>query len=139
MAILASIDYSNTRQVGTQVQGQVFIKLSDSETGQPVNGNNVVVSYQIIHNNGAPSNQTTTIPGQRASIYTGVISDSNPANQLWTSFNITGISAVPDPDPPQQPGDIEIVDIHIDSPETAPGAHNGQITVNATATYLPLT
>jgi hypothetical protein len=138
MAILASIDYSNTRQVGTQVQGQVFIKLTDSETGQPTNGNNVVVSYQIIRNNGTPSNQTTTIPGQRASIYTGVISDSNPANQLWTSFNITGISAVPDPDPPQQPGDIEIVNIHIDSPETAPSAHNGQITVNATATYLPL-
>jgi hypothetical protein len=139
MAILASIDFSNTRQVGTQVQGQVFIKLTDAETGQPTNGNNVVVSYQIIRNNGAPVNATATIPGQRASIYTGVISDSNPANQSWTSFNITGISAPIYTPTPQQPGDIEIISIAIDVNETEPGAHNAQITVNAAATYLPLT
>jgi hypothetical protein len=138
MAILASIDYSNTRQVGTQVQGQVFIKLTDSETGQPVNGNNVVVSYQIIHNNGAPNNQTTAIPGQRASIYTGVISDSNPANQLWTSFTITGISAVPDPDPPVNVCDLTIQYITVNNPESAPGAADAQITVNATSSYGPI-
>lgn len=137
MAIIANIDLSRTYNLGTQVNGQVFIKLTNSANGQPINGNNVAVSYQI-NNNGTVNTYTITIAGQSTAIYTGKISDSDPLNPYFTSFTITGVGATPEPEPPVDVCDLDVSYIAVDKSESAPGAHDAQITINATSSYLPI-
>jgi hypothetical protein len=137
MNLIAKIDYSNTHVTGTQVNGQVFIALFDAATGQPTNGDNVIISYEQ-NINGSIYNSQVTIAGQCASIYTGLISDSNPSHPYFTNFVVTNISAIPDPAPPVNVCDLQINFINVDDPESAPGAADGQITVNATSSYGPV-
>jgi hypothetical protein len=133
--IIAKLDYSHTFVTGTQTNGQVFIALIDAGTGQPVNGNNVVIGYQQ-NINGAIENGTVTIPGQSAAIYTGLLRDTS--NGYFTTFTITNVGTVPNPAPPVATCDLTINYITIDKPESAPGAADGQITVNATSSYGPI-
>jgi hypothetical protein len=137
MSLIASIDYASTYNMGTQVNGRVYIKLTDSTTGNPTNGNNVQVSYQV-NDNGIISNYTVNIPGQSIAIFTGKISDTDPANPYYTAFTITGISAVPIPGPPVNTCDLAINYIAVNQSESTPGASDGQITVTATSSYLPI-
>ncbi|HZY36409.1 MAG TPA: hypothetical protein VFE53_07165 [Mucilaginibacter sp.] len=137
MALIAEIDYSHTFQTGTERNGQIFIALYDATTLQPANGNNVVVSY-IQNINGAIVNGSATIAGQSAPIYSGLISNSDPANYYYTSWQITGISAAPAPPPPVNLCDLAINFITVDQPESAPGAADGQLTVNASSSYGPI-
>ncbi|MFA6085576.1 hypothetical protein [Mucilaginibacter sp.] len=137
MSLIASIDYTSTYDLGTQVNGRVYIKLTDSMTGNPTNGNNVRVSYQI-NDNGIISNYTVNIPGQSIAIFTGKISDSDPAYPYFTAFMITSVGAVPDPEPPVNVCDLTINFITVNQPESAAGAGDGQITVNAASSYLPI-
>lgn len=136
MTLIARIDYSNTYTSGSQINGQVFITLFDADTGQPANGNNVTVSYtQNI--NGTIINSQAIIAGQSISIYTGLIRDDNPASLFTTTFTITNVGAVPDP-PPVNTCDLAINFITIDKQESAPGAADAQITINATSSYGPV-
>ena len=135
--IIAKIDYSHTGVNGTQVSGQVFISLFDAATGQPTNGDNVTISYtQNI--NGTILNGQVTIAGQSAPIYTGLLSDQNPASPYFTSFQITNVGTVPNPAPPVNVCDLVINYINIDNPEFAPGAADAEITVNADSSYGPI-
>ena len=134
MSLIAQIDYSHTYNTGTMVNGQVFIKLTDSATGQPANGNYVAVSYQI-NSNGNVDNYTISIAGQSAPIYTGRISDSNPLSPYFTSFAITGISAQPEPDPQVNVCDLSVDYVTVNTSESAPGAYDAQITVQASSSY----
>ncbi len=133
--IIAKIDYSHTYVTGTQTNGQVYISLFDAATGQPTNGNDVVISYtQNI--NGVIENGTITIPGQTSPIYTGLLGDTSTG--YYTNFSITNVGTVPNPAPPVNQCDLTINFINADDLESAPGAADAQITVNATSSYGPI-
>jgi len=133
--ILAKLDYSHTYVTGTQTNGQVFISLIDATTGQPVDGDNVIISYQQ-NINGAIENGTVTIPGQSSAIYTGLLRDT--ASGYFTTFTITNVGTVPNPAPPVNACDLTINYINVNKPESAPGAADAQITINATSSYGPI-
>ncbi|MBD1394598.1 hypothetical protein [Mucilaginibacter glaciei] len=137
MSLIASIDYSSTYQNGTQVNGRVYITLTDATTGRPVNGDYVPVSYQVIEN-GVINNYTVSIPGQSIAIYTGLLTDTNPLNPYYVTFSVTFVGAVPAPAPPVNTCDLLISSVVPIQPESAPGAADGQIRVNATSSYLPI-
>jgi hypothetical protein len=137
MTLIARIDYSNTHTAGTQVNGQVYITLFDADTGQPANGNYVTVSYTM-NINGTIYNDQAIIAGQSISIYTGLISDSNPASFYTTQFTITNVGTVPAPQPPVNACDLYIRYVNIDRQESAPGAADAQITISASSSYGPI-
>ncbi len=133
--IIAKIDYTHTYVTGTQTNGQVFISLFDAATGQPTNGNNVVISYtQNI--NGTTYNGTATIPGQSTPVWSGLIQDT--ATGYYTSFTITNVGTVPNPAPPVSQCDLVINFITVNQPESSPGAADGQITIDANTSYGPM-
>ncbi|HEY4326173.1 MAG TPA: hypothetical protein VGN20_19455 [Mucilaginibacter sp.] len=136
--IIAKITPENTSVNGTQINGIMVISLYDAITGQLTNGNNIIVSYtQNI--NGVISNQQVTIPGQATTVYSGLLSDQDPLSPFFTTFQITNVGAVPDPSPPVNTCDLIINYVNVDSPESASGATDGQITVTATSSYSPIT
>ena len=133
MHIIATIQQTITSNIDGQQIGEVYILLTDSATGQPTNGDNIVISYtQNI--NGLVTNQQTTISGQSASIYSGQLGGDG----FYAIFNITNISTVPDPGPPVVICDLAINYISVDKPESAPGAGDGQITIDAASSYGPI-
>lgn len=137
MPLIATIGPGRTGVSGTQVSGEIIISLFDAETGQPANGNNVTV-YYTQNLNGTIYEGQVTIAGQTASVYHGLLSDSNPASPYYTKFQVDNISAVPDPAPPVAACDLVINFINIDKPESAPGAADGQLTINASSSYGPI-
>jgi len=135
--IIAKISPENTSVSGTQINGIMVISLFDAATGQLTNGNNVVVSYtQNI--NGVVTDEVVTIGGQATTIYSGLLSDQDPLHPFFTKFQIDNVGTVPNPAPPVNSCDLVINYINIDDPESAPGAADGQITVNATSSYGPV-
>lgn len=136
MAIVANITITNTTSPSDdQVYGDAHIFLTDSETNQPVNGNNVVVTFtQNI--NGSISTRSVTIPGQSIKIFGGLIADK--ITGYFVTFSTPQLGSVPDPEPPVNTCDLKINFIHIDKPESAPGAADAQVTVNASSTYGPI-
>lgn len=135
MSILASIVYAGTSVSGTQTNGDVYIQLRDAATGQLVNGNNIAVSYDM-NINGTVTENTVNITGQSQLIYVGQLSNSDPF--FFTKFQVTNIGSVPGSPPPVNPCDLVVDYISVDQPESAPGALDGQITINASSGYLPL-
>jgi len=135
MSLIASIVYADTSVSGTQVNGNVYIQLKDAATGQLVNGNNVAVTFDM-NINGTVTENTVNIAGQSQLIYFGQIVNSSPL--FFTKFQVINIGAVPGTPPPANPCDLFIDYISIDKSESAPGALDGQITINALSTYLPL-
>lgn len=137
MSILASIVFADTSVSGTQTSGGVFIQLRDAATGQPTNGNNVVVTYDK-NINGTVTEGSVAIAGQSQQIYSGTLSDSDPSHFFFTKFQIINIGTVPDPAPPVNQCDVLINYITVDHPESAPGALDAQVTINASSSYLPI-
>src|SRR5882724_9819429 len=74
MGLIGQIAFANTHTNagGTIDYADVFIMLIDADTGQPANGNNMVVTY-LINDNGANITQTIVIAGQSALIDSGII------------------------------------------------------------------
>jgi hypothetical protein len=142
MSILAQIKIINTYTVaGTDpihpaICGTVIIALTDVTTGSPVNGNNIIISYNQI-TDGTTIAQTATIAGQSQVIYEGIITDVIAG--IHNSWAVTGQSDAPDPAPPVNQCDLQINSISIVQPESSAGAADGQISVNATSSYLPIT
>jgi hypothetical protein len=135
--IIARIGPGNTGVMDTRVYGEIIITLFDAATGQPVNGNNVTVTYtQNI--NGTVTEEQAIISGQSASVYHGEISDSDPSYFFFTKFQIESVSEVPVSAHPVNFCDLKINYINVDNPESAPGAADGQITVNASSSYGPI-
>ncbi|HVV54583.1 MAG TPA: hypothetical protein VHC47_04635 [Mucilaginibacter sp.] len=135
MSIIASIVYADTSVSGTQTNGSVYIQLRDAGTGQLTNGNNVTVTYDM-NINGTVTENTVTISGQSQLIYNGLLGSSDPL--FFTKFQVISVSSGSNPTPPVNPCDLVIDYITVDKPESAPGALDGQITINATSGYLPL-
>nr|WP_294796266.1 hypothetical protein [uncultured Mucilaginibacter sp.] len=149
MAIIANIYLDEHSSGGGFTRwADVYINLFDSATYAPVNGDNRVVTYQLTEfSDGTEhySTHTATIAGQSQLIDPGVptfVSDYDEFGNLITtyyrSYLFISISDAPDPSPPVNACDLEIVNIQVDKFETAPGAADAQITVNATSSYLPI-
>jgi hypothetical protein len=151
MNLTARIETYNRPAVATDSNGsmslyaQVFVVIIDPYTGGPTNGNNCVVTYNV-NENGNIYTETVTVPGMRSLIYDneiGHVTFNSSHQVVSTTSKIFGIVSITGdiavlPPPPALSGDIQITEITVDSVESAPGANNGQITVNATATYLPV-
>ena len=155
MSILANIEAYNLPSVildsnGSREQyARVSIAIYDVLTGKPANGNNCTVTYKFTDQYGNTSTRTQIVPGLSAVIYEGKIGEVhfNSSHQVVSSYLVKYTDPVatggdespgtPSNPIPQAPGNIRMT-VHIDSVETAPGAKNGQITVNANATYLPV-
>src|ERR1700744_3460073 len=137
MAIYATIGPQTTGVSGTKVSGEIVITIYDAATGQPTNGNNVTV-YFTQNINGVEAQGQATIAGQRAAVYHGELSDSDPLNPYFTKFWIDSIGDVPIKAPPVNTCDLIINYINIDQPESAPGAADGQLTVYAHSSYAPI-
>ncbi len=108
------------------------ICIFDSATGLPANGNNCVVSYNQ-NINGSMSSWTATIPGISYPIWTGLLSDTDPAHPYFTSFAIT--SFVPG-GPVVNPAtdDLALSSI-VTTPESAIGASDGTVEIIATTSF----
>ena len=150
MTLIGSLTIANPSLTDTQidpvtgnitllnrVSGQMVIYLFDAATGRPANGNGVAVSYtQNI--NGIITDEQINIMGQSAVIYSGVLSSQDPSNPFFTDFQIISIGSAPDVPPPAYSCNLVINFITVDHNESAPGAANGQITVNASSSYGPV-
>ena len=141
MSILAQIKITNILSAANAdpshptIYGTVLITLTDTTTGNPVNGDNIVIGYNETLN-GITNAKTITIPGQSVIIYNGVISDTLlGTNNYWV---VTGQSSIPNPAPPVNQCDLQINYITVNQPESSPGAADAQITANATSSYLPI-
>jgi hypothetical protein len=141
MGILASIYLGpSTGTTTTGTYAKVYIRLTDSDTGQAVNGNNIVVTY-MVNENGNLSTYEATIPGLQLLLHPHELLyqyDDEGNLTYIKSYTIIGVSGMPNPSPPVNTCDLIINYITADRSESAPGAADGQFTVSATSSYLPL-
>ena len=141
MSILAQIRFIDTYTVPginpaePAIYGSVIIELIDPVTGDLTNGNNIVVTYNQ-NFDGMTTVRTATIAGQSQIVYTGILSD--PIAGINNSWAVTAQSGTPNSSPPVNQCDLQIVNISVIKPESSPGAADGQISVNATSSYLPI-
>ncbi|BAU52980.1 hypothetical protein [Mucilaginibacter gotjawali] len=138
MALFATIGPGATGTEGTKIYGEILISLFDADTGQPANGNNVTV-YFTQNLNGVIYQGSQIIAGQTYAVYHGELSDSSTTTPYYTKFTIDSISTEPANPPPVNVCDLVINTIIVDKPESSPGTADGQITVQATSSYGPIT
>lgn len=117
---------------GTQTFGQVFISIFDADTNLPANGDGCTVTWNQ-NINGTVTNESTVIMGLSVSIYTGLIYDSAPGG-FFTLFTITSLTPGTGIPPDPAADDLTIVNI-ITTPESAIGAADGTVTINATSSF----
>lgn len=119
--------------VGTQTFGQEQIAVIDTTTGLLANGDNMQVTYHQ-NINGVESDWTVTIPGLSVGIYSGLLRDTSPSSGYFTTFTIT--SFIPGAGIPPDPAvdDLVITNV-ITTPESAIGADDGTVTINATSSF----
>jgi hypothetical protein len=149
MAIIANIYLDEHSSGGGFTRwADVYINLFDSSTYLPVNGDNVVVNYQLTEFfDGFEhySNHSATIAGQSQLIDPGVptfVSGYDEFGNLtatyYRSYLVISVSDAPDPSPPVNTCDLQISNIQVDKLETSPGASDAQISVYAISSYLPI-
>jgi hypothetical protein len=124
-------------------KAKVFVSLFD-ENGQPANGNNAIIAYSI-NDNGDVTTAQKTVSGQSALLFYGIIERGNDDGFGNTTVYYTKtfgfatvLGSTPDPTPPVNFCDLYINYVHIDKPESAPGAADAQMTVSAISSYMPL-
>ncbi|GAA3994584.1 hypothetical protein [Mucilaginibacter dorajii] len=146
MSIIASFQYTNgystfPDQNGGEISyADVFIALTDSVTHQPVNGNNVVVTYTD-----DTETHQVTIPGQSIRILENATLQDNRYNELgeqtqsyYRVLAIVSVSGGGGAAPTPTVCDLKINFINIDKPESSVGAADAQVTINASSTYGPI-
>lgn len=135
MALYPVLTVLNPGTVGTQSFGQEQVAIFDDTTGLPANGNNMVVQVSV-NINGAISTVPITVGGLTSPIWSGMLRDT--ATGYFTSFAILsyveGAGTAPDP----AADDLTIVSV-ITTPETALGADDGTVTINATSSFPAIT
>ncbi|MEN0053636.1 MAG: hypothetical protein AAGC65_08200 [Mucilaginibacter sp.] len=150
MSLIAKIEQVNwvstyPDQNGGEIDSaDVLISIIDTATGNYANGNNCVVTYQI-DDNGSISTSSVIIPGQSVKIDSGIVRESHyneHGEQTFSSYkNYSIVSMQPGSStPPANPGicNLKINFITVDKPESAIGAADAQITINATSSYSPI-
>jgi hypothetical protein len=143
MSLFASI-LINNQQTTTDSGGttyntaDAYIVITD-EHGSLANGNNMVVTVAY-NNNGLVTNTDYTVSGQTLKIYSGPI--SRKLTSQSTPFDVRSFAiantAPGTPSPNPTVCDAAINSVNIDQKESAPGAADGQITINAASSYGPI-
>ncbi len=140
-SIIIANTYSEFPQPGLEViHADAYISLTDSVTGNPANGDNAVVEYQMISNT-AITTQQVRVPGQSLAIFSGILRTvrtdefGTPHQEYYTTFNILNIGA-PNPSPPINICNLTINYINIEKFESSPGANDAKIVVSASSTYV---
>jgi hypothetical protein len=139
MGIIASFRYGPSPGTPNLIYANVYIELFDTTTGQPANGNNIEVDYSTTFK-GAVTVHTVSIPGQKLLVEQNalMIEYDDAGNVYEKQYAITRTGQMPAPAPPVSVCDIAINSINVDKPESAPGAADAQISINAFSSYLPI-
>lgn len=122
----------------------IYIGIFDAESGLPVNGNGIIVTYQIIDETGAGPLKTVTIIGSSVKIFSGttgsIANGSHQNGRQLFSVHIVSYDAAPPATPPPNPNvcDAVITAVNIIRKESATGAGDGQINILAQSSQLPL-
>ncbi|MDB5158765.1 MAG: hypothetical protein JWR50_3472 [Mucilaginibacter sp.] len=121
---------------------KVYANITD-DSGQPANGNGAVITYSI-KENGVITDDETPAYGQSVLLFDGIIEQArNDDNDNYIpyyskSFGFVVLKPAVDTGPPVNYCDLVIDRVNVDKPESAPGAGDAQITVQASSSYLPL-
>jgi hypothetical protein len=127
---------------GYFTKSKVYAQIVD-DSGNPANGNNAIIEYSV-NENGAITTEHKTIAGQSMLLYYGVVEKAtddgfgNVTVYYTKTFGFATVLGGPDPSPPVNFCDLYIDAITVNKKESAPGAADGQITVTASSSYLPL-
>lgn len=145
MNIYPQITYSPNGDIPSpdSVRRTVYIAIFDADTNQPAMGNGISVTYQPIYNGIPGENITVSIIGTLKKIFDGitaVIDDNGTPVPYFDAVIITWDGIAPtDPPPNTTVCDAVINSVNIDKKETAPGAADGQVTIVAQSSMLPIT
>lgn len=128
---------------GSVERADLYLCIFDAETGQPANGNNSEVTYEV-NDGGNIELVTITVPGQSTLLYPQYYRELwyNSQGELTyeRSVDIRIVSFVPGTDTiPPNPCNLAISHISIDSAESIPGALDGSVTIHASSNYQPIT
>lgn len=117
--------------------GDVYIIITD-ENNYPANGNNLSVTVGF-YDTGHTNDHTFIVPGQSLLIYSGVLQRRLASdNSIIDQRNFTVVDSTPGTPNPPGVCDAAINSITTDKKESAPGAADGQITINASSTFGPI-
>lgn len=122
---------------GGNTDGDIYILLTDSVTGLPVNGDNCTVYYYTTED-GIPGvvEHSVIIPGQSILISSGRVANFyGPPYTFGISIVRVDESTVTSP----SYCDADLINIEINQQESAPGADDAIITINATSSFAPIT
>jgi hypothetical protein len=132
MGLYAQIVRTSGGPSGSSVYGQMSILIFDDVTNLPANGDNCTVYYsQNIH--GVTNNYSSVVPGLSYPIYTGELGP-NSITGFFTSFEVTSLTPATGIPPDPVADDLTIINI-LTTPESAIGANDGTVTINATSSF----
>ncbi|MBV8391514.1 MAG: hypothetical protein JO080_17035 [Mucilaginibacter sp.] len=118
--------------------GDVYIIITD-ENNNPANGNNMAVTVAF-YDTGITNNHDFIVPGQSLLIYSGILSRKYASDgtiidiRNFTVVNSTAGTASPNP----TVCDAIINAVVTNQKESAPGAADGQIIIEASSSYGPI-
>jgi hypothetical protein len=140
MSLQASIynDSITTNSNGyVYVTGTIYIRIAD-ENGIAANGNGLVVTVQR-NADGQITTEQYAVAGQSLPIYSGTITRSQNG-QIFNSVSYSLMSTSPPVSGGTSPAicDAVISSVTINQKESNPGAADGQITINASSSNLPI-
>jgi hypothetical protein len=127
---------------GYFTKSKVYAQIID-ENGQPANGNNAIIQYSV-NDNGVITTEQKTISGQSILLFYGIVERANDDGfgnieiYYTKTFGFATVLGSPAPSPPVNFCDLTIDTVTVNKVESAPGAADGQITVAALSSYLPL-
>lgn len=131
------------QNVGTDLvtTAKVYANITD-DSGQPANGDGAIITYSI-KENGVITDDETPAYGQSVLLFDGIIEKAREDSSGFTtyyskSFGFLVITRAVDASPPVNYCDLVIDHVNVDKPESAPGAGDAQITIQASSSYLPL-
>jgi hypothetical protein len=132
-----------TNQVSTTsggivyTDGDVYIVITD-ENNSPANGNNMAVTVAF-YDTGITNNHDFIVPGQSLLIYSGILSRKYASDGAIIDIrNFTVVDSTPGTASPPTVCDATINAVVTDKKESAPGAADGQVTINASSSYGPI-
>ena len=119
--------------------GDVYITITD-EAGKAANGNNMEVTVAY-NDTGNIINTNYSVPGQSLKIYSGLlsrrlVSADEPFD--YRNFAVVYYKEVSRPTDIQGVCDANITSVSIVKKESAPGAGDGQIAIDATSSFGPI-
>jgi len=117
--------------------GNVYIIITD-ENNNPANGDNLSVAVAF-YDTGNINNHDFIVPGQSLLIYNGTLSRKYASDGTIIDIrNFTIVGSTPGTASPPSVCDAAINAIITEKKESAPGAADGQITINASSSYGPI-